>query len=243
MSLALSDVADLGAPERLKSTRTTSAEVRHMDANGTPLLTARDAARHLRMPESTLDSWIVSRRGAPSLIHAVTPERRGWPRLPFVAIIEAYVLRSLRELGAPMDEVRKAAAIVREEFGDEYALATQRIATDGVDLFVQLADDSMLQVKHQQLGIREVLDGYLRYVTWDDKGRPAQLRLSQYPDAAAVIIDPRFGWGSPVLSTSKVPVDAVLQLWRNGEPMSEVAAEYGLTTDVVEGVLRAASAA
>lgn len=76
------------------------------------------------MPESTLDSWIVSRRGSPALIHAVTPERRGWPRLPFVAIIEAYLLRSLRELGAPMDEVRKAAAIVREECGDEYALAT-----------------------------------------------------------------------------------------------------------------------
>ncbi|MDO9458472.1 DUF433 domain-containing protein [Nocardioides sp.] len=214
-----------------------------MDANHTPLLTAREAARHLRMPESTLDSWIVSRRGEPSLIHAVTPEQRGWPRLPFVAIIEAYVLRPLRELGAPMDEVRKAAAIVREEFGDEYALATQRIATDGVDLFVRLADDSMLQVKHQQLGIREVLDGYLHYVTWDDEGRPAQLRLSQYPDAAAVIIDPRFGWGSPVLASSKVPVDAVLQLWRNGDPMADVAAEYGLITDVVEGVLRAASAA
>ncbi len=101
----------------------------------------------------------------------------------------------------------------------------------------------MLQVEHQQLGIREVLDHYLRYVTWDDDGRPTRLRLSRSPDAAAVIIDPRFGWGSPVLASSKVPVDVVLQLWRNGEPMAEVAAEYRLSTDVVESVLRAASAA
>ncbi len=47
-----------------------------------------------------------------------------------------------------MDEVRKAAAIKRKEFGDVYALANQRIATDGVDLLVRVADDSMLQVKH-----------------------------------------------------------------------------------------------
>lgn len=214
-----------------------------MDRKNTPLLTAREAARHLRMPESTLDAWIIAKPGQPSLIHAVSPERRGWPRLPFVAIIEAYVLRSLRELGASMDEVRRAAAIVREEFDDEYALASQRIASDGIDLFVRLADDSLLQVKSNQLGIREVLADYLRYVTWDDEGRPAQLRLSQYPDDAAVILDPRFGWGSPVLSGSKVPVDAVLQLWRSGEPMADVAAEYGLTRELVEGVLRAASAA
>ncbi|GAA5143911.1 DUF433 domain-containing protein [Nocardioides marinquilinus] len=195
------------------------------------------------MPESTLDSWIVDSPRRPSLIHAVQPERRGWPRLPFIAVIEAYVLRSLRELGAPMDQVRLAAETVRHELGDEYALASKRIATDGVDVFVRLADESVLQVKHRQLGIREVLADYLTYVTWDDDGRPVRLRLSQYPEQAPVILDPRFGWGSPVLSESKVPVDAVLKLWRNGEPMSEVAAEYGLSTDVVEGVLRAASAA
>lgn len=214
-----------------------------MDPFRTPLLTARDAARHLQMPESTLDAWIASTNGRPSLIHAVTPERRGWARLPFVAVIEAYVLRSLRELGASMDEVRQAAAIVRDEFDDEYALASKRIASDGIDLFVRLADDSLLQVKTQQLGIREVLDGFLRYVSWDDQGRPTRLQLAQYPDEAAVVLDPRFGWGSPVLAHSKVPVDSVLQLWRSGEPMAEVAAEYRLTTDVVERVLRAASAA
>lgn len=214
-----------------------------MDRFETPLLTARDAARHLNMPESTLDSWIVRQRDSRSLIHAVTPERRGWPRLPFIAVIEAYVLRSLRELGAPMDQLRMAAEVVQAELGDEYALANKRIATDGVDVFVELADKSLLQVKRNQLGIREVLDGYLRFVTWDDEGRPLRLRLRQYPDAAGVIIDPRFGWGAPVLSSSKVPVDAMLQLWRSGEPMSAVAAEYGLNQDVVEGVLRTASAA
>ena len=214
-----------------------------MDMRTTPLLTARDAARHLNMPESTLDAWIATTAEHAPLIHAVTPERRGWPRLPFVAIIEAHVLRSLRVLGAPMPDIRLAAEFVRKELKDEYALANKRIATDGVELFVELADQSLIHVKGNQYGIREVLIDYLQYITWDDEGKPAQLRLKQYPAAAEVIIDPRFGWGSPVLGASKVPVDAMLQLWRNGEPMSVVAKEYGLSKGVVEDVLRAASTA
>lgn len=214
-----------------------------MDARTTPLLTARDAARHLNMPESTLDAWIIRTPEHGSLIHAVTPERRGWPRLPFFAIIEAYVLRSLRELGASMADIRLAADLVRREFKDEFALASQRIATDGVELFVDMADQSLVHVRGNQYGIREVLSDYLQYVKWDDEGKPAQLRLKQYPAGAEVIIDPRFGWGAPVLGDSKVPVDAMLQLWRTGEPMSVVAEEYGLTSAVVEDVLRAASAA
>jgi len=214
-----------------------------VDITSTPLLTARDAARHLRMPESTLDTWIVGSQDSQPLIHAVEPDRRGWPRLPFVAIVEAYVLRSLRDLGARMHDIRLGADLVRKEFGDEYALASQRMATDGVELFVELADKSLLHVRGNQYGIREVLNDHLRFVRWDDRGRPRQLQLRQYPDEARVIIDPRFGWGSPVLSRSKVPVDAVLQLWRTGEPMAVVAEEYGLSESVVEDVLRAASTA
>jgi hypothetical protein len=104
-------------------------------------------------------------------------ERRGWPRVPFVGLIEAYVLRVLRELNFTMPDVRRAADLVRSEFDDPYGLASQRIATNGVGLFVRVADDSV-----------------------DTDGKPAQLRLPQYPSEAEVIVDPRFGLGAPVLA-------------------------------------------
>nr|WP_168218389.1 hypothetical protein [Nocardioides eburneiflavus] len=58
--------------------------------------------------------------------------------MPFVGIIEAYVLRALRDLGMSLADIKKAAAIVRAEFDDPYALASKRIATDGVTVFVRL---------------------------------------------------------------------------------------------------------
>ena len=141
--------------------------------------------------------------------------------MPFVGVTEAYVLRALRDLGMPLVDIKKAAAIVRAEFDDPYALASKRVATDGVAVFVRLADDSLVHARDKQGAIREVLDDYLRYIEWSEDGSPKRLRLSQYPSGAEVVIDPRFGWGAPVLDRNKV--------------------KYDLTESAVEDVLRQAA--
>lgn len=211
-----------------------------MDRYRTPLLTARETARVLKMPESTLDSWLATSEHD-ALVHGVAPEKRGWPRVPFVGIVEAFVLRSLRDLGISMADVRRAADIVRQEFRDPYALAKERIATDGIRVFVRLADESIIHARDRQAAIEEVLRGHLRYITWDASGEPRSLRLPQYPDEAAVVIDPDFAWGAPVLARTKAPIDGMVALWRTGESMTSIAEEYGLPVSAVEDVLRQAA--
>lgn len=210
-----------------------------MDIYTSPLLTARDAAAHLQMPESTLDVWLARDPDEP-LVHSVEPTRRGWPRVTFAGLVEAHVLRSLRDAGIKMQEIRRIAAIVREQFNDPFALASKRIATDGASLFAQLADESLVN-QHGQAPFREIIDTQLRFIHWDQDGKPAQLRLAQYPEGAEVIIDPRFGWGRPVIAASRVPVAAVVDLWRSGEPMAVVAAEFDLSREIVEDICRIAS--
>lgn len=205
-----------------------------------PILTARETARYLGMPESTLDVWLLD-RGQQPLVHAVRPEKRGWPRVPFVGVVEAYVLRAFRDLKVPMDDIRRAAELVREEFDDPYALAHRRIATDGVALFVRMADESFVHARDRQLAFPEVLREHLRYIEWDSDGNAQRLHLRNFPHAADVIIDPRFGWGSPVLADTKVKIEDLVTLWRMGEKFTTIADEYGLTVDVVEDVLRLAA--
>lgn len=209
-----------------------------------PLLTPQDAARHLLIPRATLYYWLHEQANGTPLVHRVVPERRGWPSMPFVAVVEAYVLRSLRELGLTKQKIRDAAADVRRVFDTPYALASRRIATDGVDIFVRYADGDIARAGDNQLPVREFIADYLRYISWDVvDGFPAQLRLRQYPDVAPVIIDPRFGWGAPVVAATKVPVDAVVDLWLAGEPLEAVADEYGMTREQVEAICRTARAA
>ncbi|HEV3360401.1 MAG TPA: DUF433 domain-containing protein [Pseudonocardiaceae bacterium] len=208
-----------------------------------PLLTPQDTARHLLIPRATIYYWLNEQANGEPLVHGVRPEKRGWPSIPFIAVVEAYVLRSLRDLGLAKHKIRDAAADVRREFDTPYGLATKRIATDGIDIFVHYADDDTVRVGDNQRPIREVITNYLKYIKWDKADSfPSRLRLRQYPDIAPVIIDPRFGWGAPVIESTKVPVDAVVDLWLAGEPLEDVAYEYGMTREQVEAICRTARA-
>jgi uncharacterized protein (DUF433 family) len=215
-----------------------------VDKFNDPLLTPKDVARHLMIPESTMYYWLGEEANGAPLVHRVEPEKRGWPSVPFVAVVEAYVLRSLRDLGLTKQKIRDAAAEVRRAFDTPYALATQKITTDGVDIFVHYADDELARVGDGQRPFREVIDDYLHYISWDvSDGFAGSLRLRQYADVAPVIIDPRFGWGAPVVAATKVPVDAVVDLWLAGESLEDVAYEYGMTREQVEAICRATRAA
>ncbi|WP_203837388.1 DUF433 domain-containing protein [Winogradskya humida] len=208
-----------------------------------PLLTPFEAATHLQIPERTMRRWLVPDPGHPALVHSVRPEKRGWPSVPFIALVEAYVLRALRDLGLNPRAIAAAAAEVRAEFGTEYGLATRRIATDGIDVFIHYLDsDELHRATDRQIPIRSVVEDYLKYVTWDDDGFAQRLILRRYdPAVAQVVIDPRFAWGAPIIEPAKVPVDAVLGMWRAGESYEVVADEYGLSVDQVEALVRVAA--
>lgn len=214
-----------------------------VDRFATPIFKPREAAHYLRMPESTMRDWLGGGSHASVLVHSVSPERHGWPSIPFVGLIEAYVLRHLRELGLSTRSVREAANAVRSEFGTPYALATKKIATDGIDIFIEYADAGDLARAHDgQRPIRDVVTDYLRYIEWDPQDQYAgALRLPQFR-ANAVIIDPNFAFGQPVLASKKIPIEAIVDLWKAGEPMEVVAEEYELDVDAVEDLCRASVA-
>jgi uncharacterized protein (DUF433 family) len=214
-----------------------------VDPFTTPLLTPEETARHLQLPVTTLREWTKAKAAGAPMVHTVSGRTRGHPNVPFVAVIEAYVLRSLRDLRLSTHKIRAAAEEVRESFGTPYGLATRRIATDGIDVFVHHVEaDELVRVGDGQRPIRQIIEDYLKYIVWDDTDEfPRRLKLRQYPDVAPVIIDPRFGWGAPVLERTKVPVDAVVGLWRAGEPIDVIADEYELTADEVDAITRSAA--
>jgi uncharacterized protein (DUF433 family) len=210
----------------------------------TPLLTPLETSIQLQIPERTVRHWLSQKAAGSPLVHSVTPERRGWPSVPFIAVVEAYVLRALRSLEIPAHKIREAAADIREQFGTEYGLATRRIATDGVDVFIHHLDsDEVARAGDRQMPIRAVIDEYLKYIVWDEEDDfPKRLTLRRYdPEIAEVVIDPRFAWGAPIVEPAKVPVDAVLSMWRAGEPPDVVADEYGLSIDQVNTLIRVAA--
>jgi uncharacterized protein (DUF433 family) len=204
------------------------------------LLTRPETASHLQIPQSTLADWLNGRAAGEPLVHEVEPIRAGQPSVPFVAVAEAYVLRSLRALGLRLSQIREAAEAVRDAFDTPYGLVSRRIATDGVDIFVEHGLGDLRRARDGQAPIREVVDQYLRYLSWDaGDDFPSSLRLRQYGDAVPVVIDPRFGHGLPVVASNRVPVKALTDLWEAGESVEHIAYEYDMEPDQVDELCRA----
>ena len=210
-----------------------------------PLLLVDEGARHLGLPASTLRSWTGRQAGPAPLVHRLPPETPRSASLPVVALVEAHMLRGFREMGLSAQGLRVSVTRLREQFADEYALATRRLATDGVSLLVDMAashDEPMwTRAIDGQAVIPTVIDRYLKFVTWTRTDRyPTRLRLPTYA-GADVVIDPRFAFGQPVLEREKIRVRDILDAFWAGESPGTVAAEFGVNPDEVEAVIRSAT--
>lgn len=201
-----------------------------MDIYDDPMVNVTDAAVYLAMPATTLAAW---RRE--EAIHSIPPEQRGWPSLPFVAVVEAFVLRQLRAAGFPMQRIREAATGARRHFEDPYGLARPGIGHDGVEIFIE-AGGELLRAKDRQQAIRETVAGFHECIEWEGQ-HPRRLRLKEQL-GADVILDPRFGWGAPVIERNKVPLSGILDLWHAGESMGLIADEFEMTRDDIEQVIQ-----
>jgi hypothetical protein len=63
-----------------------------VDRFAVALLTPLETAQHLQIPERTIREWLHHKTGGRPLVHSVKATRRGHPTVPFIAVVEAYVL-------------------------------------------------------------------------------------------------------------------------------------------------------
>lgn len=208
-----------------------------------PLFTPREAAQHLGVPRSTLRAWLLNETGPGPLVHRVESSQPAGATIPFIAMVEAHVLRALRKLGLNPREIRDAVTRLRSDLSTEYALASRRIATDGVTILVDMApafesSPRWERARDGQLAIPKVFEEYLKFVSWSGRDDYAdRLKLPRY-QGADVIIDPRFSFGQPILQRSKIRVEDIVDAFRAGESSQVIAGEFGVELTEVEAVIR-----
>lgn len=84
------------AADRAVTVRKLTGRVVLVDKFTDPLPSPQETARHLLIPPATIYHWRSEDVNGEPLVHGVRPEKRGGPSVPFSAIVEAYVLCSLR---------------------------------------------------------------------------------------------------------------------------------------------------
>jgi uncharacterized protein (DUF433 family) len=208
------------------------------DSREVPAYTVAEAAALVRVPVSTLKTWIVtsSNRG---LIHIP----RAQPRLlAFSHLVEAFVLAAIRRgHGVALQRVRKAIRFVRDELDLPRPLIHAHFKTDGINLFVEKWGKLVNASSDGQIAMRGALAASLQRVDWDRAGLAVRLfPLVRTGDLQpkTIVIDPERGFGRPTLAGRGIRVDIVVQRYQAGETIAELARDYNVTIDSIDDAVR-----
>jgi uncharacterized protein (DUF433 family) len=208
-----------------------------------------EAAHYLRLPDSTLRVWLFGQehRGVRTVRRVIVPAQADPPALSFVNMVEAHVLTAIRyQHKVPLQAVRRAVEYLEREFHSRHPLAEEQFQTDGVNLFVERL--GLLNVSAPgQFAMREILSALLRRVDRDDHGLAIRLYpFSRRPALPAVlgespktvVIDPRVGFGRPVLVGTGITTATIAERFDAGESIDALAADYGRRPAEIEEAIR-----
>lgn len=218
-----------------------------------PAYSFTEAAHYLRLPLSTVRAWCLGQRyydakrtprRFASVIDIADPKSK---RLSFINLVELFVLAAIRrkhEVGLP--QVRQAVAYLTKKFPSPHPLTDHDFQTNGVDLFAEKFGELLNLSKEGQVEMKELLLAHLKCVHRDPAGVPIKLYLiPRNPrldvtkrEHGAVVIDPRFGFGRPVLDGTGIRTDVVIERFSAGEPLEALAEDYGRPREDIEEVLR-----
>ena len=213
-----------------------------------PLYTLAEASRYLIVPRSTLETWANGYERRPKsrsvvkgepIITSIRQVRPGYAQLTFVGIAEAYVLNAFRRAGVPMQRIRPSIDWLLRNVGPN-ALASKDLYTDGAKVLWNFAQQSgggspddevvkhLIVPRSGQYLFKDIVEHYLRQISFDEDKYAKTIRLPQY-GTADVVLDPYRGYGQPVFNGSGTRVADALGPLRAGETFKAVAEDYGVS--------------
>ncbi len=200
-----------------------------------PSYTRKAAAHYAKVHPNTVSYWHSGRTAGPTL-----PDRR--PRVPlsYLQLIEVAFVAQFRRLGVKLRALREAHGYLSQTFETEFPFATQKLETDGVHIFLAIAE-------YEGLGsIKRAIAADREGQVWENLMRE-KFHEFDYEDGVAIrwhvdgrdsciAIDPRVAFGAPMVKGT--PTWVVCGRKKAGESISEIGENFNLTTREVREMLR-----
>jgi uncharacterized protein (DUF433 family) len=207
------------------------------DPREMPIYSISEAAHYLAIPSATLRSWVLgttytTRSGDKRRFHRVIVlPLRDTNLLSFFNLVEAHVLRAIRTRhGITLRHIRRALNYVKRRFGWKRPLIEPGFQTDGVGLLVEHLGQLIDVASDGQLVMRQVVEAHLQRLEWEGSV-VARLypftRLDRTAGPRTVMIDPRFSFGRPVLSESRIETAIIAERYKAGDSIDCLAEDYG----------------
>lgn len=215
----------------------------------TPIFSLHEAASFVQTSASTLGRWVhgysFKQRHAggtghtPPLVRGVAPGKG--PTVSFDAFAETYIIEAFRRTGLPMARIRPAVEAIRAQFGLEEALLSERLKTDGAEILFETEDRGgrLVVARNGQGVFNEVVAQFLQGIDYE-AGWADNIRLPQFRQTT-VVVDPSRNSGQPTVDRIGVTVDDIVSRARAGEPMADLADDFGLAIEDIRSLVMVGS--
>jgi uncharacterized protein (DUF433 family) len=138
-------------------------------------------------------------------------------------------------------KIRPALSRLQKEFGRENVLVAKELATDGIDVlwdFSRTAEgEGLIEGMSGQRVMREIVEDYLRYLSWAADGYPQTMELRVF-FPSKVMVDPQRAFGQPFFEGAGTRVGEVAAMLKAGEDPGVLADELGVSLDDVRAAAR-----
>lgn len=231
-----------------------SASAHSMNLFDEPAYRATEAAHILGLPTETVKAWCFgqdyqhSRDGSRKVFQRVIDPADARKRLlSFGNLCELHLLSVIRRHHrVRLQQVRKAVDYMRRRLGEDRPLASAKFRTNGIDLFVERADELLNVSKQGQRALREDFERTLDRVDFsnDATSRPVRLFPFTRPPSTAdvqprtVVVDPALSFGRPVLAGASVRTEVIESRFRAGDLIADMALDYEVPAEQIEEALR-----
>lgn len=202
-----------------------------------------EAARYLKLPVTTLRTWVVGRpypvASGTRRFHALIRPASAEPvALSFWNLVEAHVLRSLRQDHAvSLKALRTALAFAEKSLHIEHLLLSKELRARGGQIFLDRYGKLISLSASGQFAMRELFLAHLDRVEWDDREFP--IRLHPWVSSAVtskerpIAIDPDIAFGRPVVKSKSISTAAITARIDAGETLEALAADYEISAEEV----------
>ncbi len=203
--------------------------VRRWVAGYTFLLHSRDLGKRRRVQTPVLgtDLPVIDRTRA----------------LSFVELMELRVVKAFLERGVPLQRIRTAAFLARENFGVQHPFASRKVYTAGKTIFAELAADisgnsvvELTKNRFLQIQSGELLASCLDEIEFNESTSMAH-RWWPLSRDFPVVLDPAIAFGAPIIAETAVRTSVVAGMAR-GDSVEVAATSYGLTQAAVSAAVK-----
>jgi uncharacterized protein (DUF433 family) len=197
----------------------------------------RDAARYTHLSSQTVGNWHAK---PGSNKKATLSTKANGEALSYLQLIEVAVVASFRKTGLSLKKIRSAREYLAHKLQAEHPFAEYRFKTDGKELWMDYAQieandgDKTLLVASQkgQLAWTDII-GKLQEFEYEDDGLAIKWHVAGVDQD--IVIDPRIHFGAPAIDG--VPTWVFKGRWEAGEPLDEIADDFGVPNSAVSEAL------